>query len=272
MTLKAIFFLLGTYTLKLLAGLVVLWLGLKIATWLRGFIRQRFTNRGLDQTVSVFLSNLVAWAVRIGVVVAAVQTAGIPVSGFAALLAGAGVAIGLALSGNLQNFAGGIVLLLFRPFRVGDVIKAKGSSGIVSEIQIFYTVVKTFDNATLFIPNGSLCGDTIENLSLEPLRRCDFTFGIGYGDDIDQARALIMEIVHADERAIKDLEGKAPFIALTELGTNSVDFSVRVWTKASDLWPFRFDTLERVKKAFDANGVTIPFPQRDVHLHGEKAG
>ncbi len=270
MNIETVFLLVGTWFLKFLAGLLVLWVGLKLATWLKEIIRERMFRRAVDRTVAVFLSNIIVWALRIGVVIAAVQTAGIDVSGFAALLAGAGVAIGLALSGNLQNFAGGLVLLLFRPFRVGDIIKAKDYLGTVDEIQIFHTVVKTFDNATVFMPNGPLCGDTIENLSIEALRRCDFTFSIGYDDDIDTARSLILEIVRADARAIQDLPGKEPFIAVTELAENSVDFSVRIWTKATDLWPFRFDTLERVKKAFDATGITIPFPQREVHLREPK--
>lgn len=264
---EALLLLVGTLVLKMVAGIVILVAGWKLAGWLKGFLRDRLLTRGVDATVSVFLSNLMSWAVRIGVVIAAVQTAGIDVSGFAALLAGAGVAIGLALSGNLQNFAGGLVLLVFRPFRIGDVIKAHGCIGIVHEIQIFHTVIKTFDNATIFMPNGPLCADTIENLSLEELRRCDFIFGIGYGDDIDKAREVIMGIVNKDPRALRELPGKEPFIAVSELGSSSVDFTVRVWTKASDMWPFRFETLERVKKAFDDQGISIPFPQRDVHLH-----
>ncbi len=218
MKIEAIFLLLGTWMLKLLAGLIVLWVGLKLAHRLKRIVRERLLSRAVDRTVAVFLSNITTWALRIG------------------------------------------------------VIKAQGYLGIVNEIQIFHTVVKTHDNVTIFMPNGPLCGDTIENLSLEELRRCDFTFSIGYSDDIDAARETIREIVRADTRALQDLPGKEPFIAVTELAENSVDFSVRVWTKASDLWPFRFATLEGVKKAFDERGISIPFPQRDVHLHGELRG
>lgn len=271
MELNALITVVGVFAIKVLAGIAILVIGFKLCGYLRGVILKMLEARQIDRAVAGFLASIISWTARIGVALAAVQTAGIEVTGFAALLAGAGVAIGMALSGNLQNFAGGILLLVIRPFKSGDVIKAQGFIGIVDEIQIFHTIVKTFENTRLVLPNGPLSNGPIENLSSEALRRCDFTFGIGYQDDIDKARDIIVGIVQNDERSLKDITGKEPFIAVTELGESSVNFTVRVWTKATDLWAFRFDTLERVKKAFDAQGVSIPFPQRDIHVYHETA-
>ena len=176
----------------------------------------------------------------------------------------AGLAVGLALQGSLANFAGGVLILIFKPFKVGDVIDAQGFLGSVREITILYTIVDTFDNRRIVIPNGQLSNASLTNLSAYETRRCDMTFGIGYGDDIDKAKAICRRLIEADERALKE---PAPVVVVGGLGDSSVDLTVRAWTKSSDLWPFYWDMQERVKKAFDAEGISIPFPQRDVHLY-----
>jgi small conductance mechanosensitive channel len=173
----------------------------------------------------------------------------------------------MALSGTLQNFAGGVIIVLFKPFKVGDFINAQGFTGTVREIQIFNTIIKTTDNVTVIVPNGPLSTNAVTNYSLEPQRRTEMVFGIGYGDDIDKARDIIKAVIAADARILKDPE---PFVAVTELADSSVNITVRLWAESSNLWGMRFDFIENVKKAFDREGISIPFPQRDVHVFQEK--
>ncbi|MEM6912164.1 MAG: mechanosensitive ion channel domain-containing protein [Verrucomicrobiota bacterium] len=256
------------YLWKIALGIAIIWVGFRLVKFFHPKAGALMAKKKIDPTLANFINSVAAGAARIFVVIIGLSVVAPTVNAqIAALVAGAGLAVGLALSGNLGNFAGGVVMLFLRPFKKGDVIKAQGEVGIVDQIGIFHTVLMTFDNTKIFVPNGALSNGTIQNMTSETLRRCDFTFGIAYKDNIDHARQLIWDIIDADERAIRDMEGKDPFVAVTELGDSSVNFSVRVWTKASDLWPFRFDTLEKVKKSFDANGVSIPFPQSEVHLH-----
>ena len=189
---------------------------------------------------------------------------GIQTTSFVALLGAAGLAIGLALQGSLSNFAAGFLMILFRPFKVGDYIEAAGTAGTVEEIQIFTTALRTPDNKLVIVPNAKLTADNIVNWSAKGTRRVDMVFGIGYGDDIDRARSVIREIIEADPRVLKD---PAPLVALWQLGESSVDFVARPWVKSADYWSVWFDTTEKVKKAFDAEGISIPFPQRDVHVY-----
>ena len=181
----------------------------------------------------------------------------------------AGLAVGLALQGSLGNFAAGVLMIIFKPFKVGDFIEGAGVAGIVEHIEIFTTQLKTPDNKTIIVPNAKLTGDNITNFTVKGTRRVDFVFGIGYGDDIDKARGIIKEIIDKDERVMKEPE---PVIVVSELGDSSVNFTVRAWTSAGDYWSFYFDTIENVKKQFDAQGVSIPFPQRDVHIYEHKKG
>jgi len=179
-------------------------------------------------------------------------------------LGAAGLAVGLALSGTLQNFAGGAMILLFKPFKVGDVIEAQGFIGKVSEIQIFNTILKTPDNKTIIIPNGGLATSSMTNYTTEPTRRVDWTFGIGYGDDVDKAKEVIKGLCDQDPRILKDPE---LFIAVSALADSSVNFAVRAWVNADDYWNVFFEMNEKVYKSFDREGLNIPFPQMDVHLH-----
>lgn len=188
---------------------------------------------------------------------------GIEASSFIALFASAGVAIGMALSGTLQNFAGGVMILLFKPFKVGDVIEAQGQSGAVKEIQIFNTIISTPDNKIIIIPNGGLSTGITKNYSKEATRRVDWEFSIGYGDNYDKAKAVLEKLITADQRILKD---PAHFIALSSLGANSVNIVVRAWVNAADYWGVFFDMNESVYKTFEQEGLNIPFPQMDVHL------
>ena len=189
---------------------------------------------------------------------------GVEMTSFVAILAAAGLAVGMALSGTLQNFAGGVMILLFKPYQVGDFIEAQGYSGIVKEIQIFITVLTTPDNKTVLIPNGPLANGSLINYSTQPQRRVDWNFGIGYGDDLDKAYELIHQLLASDPQVLKD---PAPFVALSTLGDNSVNLVVRAWVNASDYWDVHFRMNENVYRLFGEHGLSIPFPQLDVHLH-----
>jgi small conductance mechanosensitive channel len=255
------------YGLKLILALVTLVIGLWIIKMIMKAIRRNMNKRELDPTATKFLASILSILLKVLLVVSVISMMGVAMTSFVAILAAAGFAIGLALSGTLQNFAGGVMLIIFKPFKAGDFIDAQGFMGTVSEIQIFNTILKTPDNKTVIIPNGGLSTGPMTNFSTEPTRRVDFTFGIGYSDDIDKAKKVLESLIAADGRILKD---PAPFIAVSELADSSVNFAVRVWSKGSDYWPIFFDMTENVKKTFDKEGISIPFPQRDVHLFNEK--
>ena len=217
-----------------------------------------------DPTLTKFLCGLIGVVLKILLLVSVASMVGIATTSFVAIIGAAGLAIGLALQGSLANFAGGVLILIFKPFKVGDAIEAQGYMGTVVEIQILYTILNTFDNRRVVIPNGNLSNASLTNMSANETRRCDMTFGIGYEDDIDKAKAICRKLIEEDERTLSDPE---PLVVVGALGESSVDLTVRAWTRASDLWPFYWDMQERVKKAFDAEGISIPFPQRDVHMY-----
>jgi small conductance mechanosensitive channel len=192
---------------------------------------------------------------------------GIETTSFIAVIGAVSLAVGLALQGSLSNFAGGVLILIFKHFKVGDTIEAQGFLGAVAEIRILYTVVNTFDNRRVVIPNGSLSNETLVNVSVYNTRRCDMSFGIHYDDDIDKAKAILQRLFDEDERSLKDPE---PRISVGSLGDNSVNLMFRAWVATDNLWPYYWDMHEKVKKAFDEAGITIPFPQRDVHVYNSK--
>ena len=198
------------------------------------------------------------------VYISAISMLGVQMTSFVAILGAAGLAVGMALSGMLSNFAGGVMILIFKPFKAGDFIEAQGHMGTVSEIQIFNTILKTPDNKTTIIPNGGLSIGSMTNFSTEPQRRVDMTFGIGYGDDTAKAREVMMGLINADDRILKDPE---PFVAVSELADSSVNFVVRVWCNAADYWGIYFDMQEKIYNTFNTEGLNIPFPQMDVHVH-----
>lgn len=249
---------------KLLIALVILIIGRWIVKRLRRLICTIMEKRQVEASLFSFVKSLVSITLNFVLVITIISVLGIETSSFIALFASAGVAIGMALSGTLQNFAGGVMILLFKPFKVGDSIEAQGQSGKVKEIQIFNTLITTPDNKQIIIPNGGLSTGITKNYSKEPTRRVDWEFGIGYGDSYDKAKAVIDKLLASDERILKD---PAWFIALTSLGESSVNIVVRAWVNAPDYWDVYFSLNEKVYKTFTEEGLNIPFPQLDVHLH-----
>lgn len=259
--------LLTIYGLKVIAAVAVLIMGRWIAKGLTGFTEKLMNKRQVDPTITSFVSNMTYIGLLVFVVLAALGQLGIQTTSFIAVIGAAGLAIGLALQGSLSNFAAGFLMIIFRPFKVGDFIEGAGVSGTVEKIQIFTTQIITPDNKTIIIPNAKLSGDNIVNYSVRGTRRVDLVFGIGYGDDIDKARKIITDVIEKDARVLKD---PPPVIAVMELADSSVNFAVRPWVKILDYWDLRFDVTETIKKRFDAEGISIPFPQHDVHVYRHK--
>lgn len=245
-------------------ALVVLLVGKIIIKKLVNIVAKNMEKRNTDATLRPFFVSMLNFGLQAILYISVIGILGIETTSFAAILAAAGLAVGMALSGTLQNFAGGVMILLFKPFKVGDVIEAQGYTGAVKEIQLFVTILTTPDNKTIIIPNGPLSNGSMVNYSTEELRRVDWTVGIGYGDDVDKAREVINAMIAADNRILKD---PAPFIAVSELADSSVNFAVRAWVKAGDYWGVFFDMNENVYKTFDKEGLNIPYPQMDIHLH-----
>lgn len=252
-----------TYGGKLLLALITLVIGLWLIGRLKRVLKKVFEMRAYEQTLQKFLLQLISVTLKILLLISVISMIGIQMTSFIALLGAAGLAFGMALSGTLQNFAGGVMLLILKPFKVGDYIEAQDYAGTVSEIQIFHTILHTPDRKTIIIPNGPLSNGSAVNYSASPLRRVDWTFGIGYSDNIDKAKQLIMELLQHDQRILQD---PAPFTGVISLGDSSVNIVTRAWVNSGDYWDVFFEINELVKKTFDAQGVSIPFPQRDVHI------
>ena len=252
------------WAIKIGVALAIFIVGRWIAKWITSMIRRGMTRADMDEMLVRFLGNIVYTVLLLAVVMAALDHLGIQTTSLLAVFGAAGLAIGLALKDSLGNFSSGVMLILFRPFKVGDFIEAGGTSGVVEEVRMFATMFRTGDNREVIVPNSQIYGGTIINYSARDTRRIDMVFGIGYNDDMAKAKQLIEDIMKQDERILAD---PAPAIALGELGDNSVNFNVRPWVNSGDYWPVRADMLEKVKLAFDANGISIPYPQRDVHIH-----
>jgi small conductance mechanosensitive channel len=257
-----------TYGLQLLAAIVIFILGKMAASWVKKLITRMMKKSGVDQIIVGFTSSIAYIALMAFVIVAALGQLGIQTTSFIAILGAAGLAVGLALQGSLANFAAGFLMIIFRPFKVGDVVEAAGVTGKVEAIHIFTTTLLTPDNKTIIVPNGSIGNDTIINYSTQPTRRVDLTVGVAYDADLKQVRSVLEDIVSKDTRILSD---PAHQIAVSELADNSVNFVVRLWVKSEDYWGVFFDTNETVKIRFDEEGIGIPFPQRDVHLYEHKA-
>ncbi len=253
-----------TYGLKLILALLVLIIGLIIIRSITKGATRMMKKSSVDDSLIPFLRNLISISLKVLLFISIMTMIGIQMTSFIAVIGAAGLAVGLALQGTLQNFAGGVIILLFKPFKVGDYITTQGHSGTVKEIQIFTTVLTTPDNQTIIIPNSPIATNSLINYSTQDTRRVDFTFGIGYNDDIDKARSVISGIINSDERILKDPE---PIIKVSNLGDSSVDLATRAWVKSGDYWNVFFDTNEKVKKTFDSEGISIPFPQQDVHVY-----
>lgn len=257
--------LLITYLPQVLLAIVFLVVGLWLIRVLVRGVGKAMQSRDMEPSLVPFVKSLLGAILKVLLVLSVIQMIGIQTTSFIAVLGAAGLAIGLALSGTLQNFAGGVMLLILKPFKVGDYIEAQGHSGTVRQIQIFHTILTTPDNKTIILPNAQVSTDAMVNYSTEAERRVDLVFGVGYGDDIDKARNTIQQVIDTDERILKE---KPIQIVVAELADSSVNFKVRVWVMSADYWGVFFDMQEGVKKAFDRNGVSIPFPQMDVHMQG----
>lgn len=252
------------YGPQLVLAIVVLLVGLWIVNKVIDGVRAGLDKSNTDPTLAKFLGSLASVILKALLFISVAGMIGIETTSFIAVLGAAGLAIGLALQGSLANFAGGVLILLFRPYKVGDFIDAQGVMGTVAEIQIFTTIIRTGDNKRIIVPNGSISNGIITNFSAEAKRRVDFTFGIGYDDDIKQAKDTLKRIMGEDSRIHADPE---PMVVVGELADSSVNFTVRVWVDAGDYWGVFFDTTEKVKLVFDEEGISIPYPQQDVHMH-----
>ncbi|AHM59951.1 small-conductance mechanosensitive channel [Flammeovirgaceae bacterium 311] len=255
------------YIPKFVLAVLTLVIGLWLASKFTAMVRRALTARNIDPSLTPFLTSIIKIALVIMVLISVASMVGIETTSFVAVLGAAGLAIGLALQGSLSNFAGGVLILFLKPFRVGDVIEAQGVTASVTEIQIFHTYLRTFDFKVIILPNGNLANDKIINYSREKTRIVEWVFGISYSDNIDQAKNIIQEVVFNDPRV---LNVDNPYINVLALADSSVNIRVRAEVLQENYWQFFFDMNEQVKKAFDAQGVTIPFPQRDVHLHQPK--
>lgn len=253
-----------TWGLRLLGALAVLIVGRMVAGWVRRTVRSLLSRSKADPTLVPFLSGLVYYLLLAVVLIAVLDMAGVQTASLIAVLGAAGLAVGLALQGTLANFAAGIMLLVFRPFQRGDYIEAAGTSGSVDAINIFTTSLNTPDNVRVVVPNSSIWGQTIKNYAAHATRRLDLVVGIAYEDDIGQAIDTITGILRADGRVLEEPE---PTVAVNELGDSSVNMVVRPWCRREDYWPLRCDLTRRLKEGLERAGCSIPFPQRDVHVH-----
>jgi small conductance mechanosensitive channel len=256
------------YGIKVLVAIVIFIIGKMIANWLKKLVIRVMSKADVDQIIIGFTSSIAYIGMLAFVVVAALGQLGIQTTSFIAILGAAGLAIGLALQGSLANFAAGFLLIIFRPFKVGDVIEAAGVTGKVNAIHIFTTTLTTPDNKTIIVPNAKLGSDNIINYSTQATRRVDLTVGVSYDADLKEVRAILEDIVSKDARILADPEHQ---IAVAELADNSVNFIMRVWVESADYWGVFFDTTEAVKLRLDQAGIGIPYPQRDVHLYEHKA-
>lgn len=248
----------------LLYALVILVVGIWVAKKIRSLLKKVMGKKSVDPAVGSFVSSLAYYALVAFVVIAALAEVGVETASFAVVLGAAGLAIGLALQGSLSNFAAGVLILIFKPFRIGDFVELAGTSGTVRQITIFTTELSTADNKKVIVPNSSAMGGNIVNYSAHDTRRVDLVMGISYEDDIDKAKRVLEDILNADERVLKE---PAPTVAVVELADSSVNFVVRPWVNKADYWGVYFDVTETVKKRFDAEGISIPFPQQDVYMH-----
>jgi len=255
------------YSPKLLLAILTLIIGLWVIKSLSKTSSKMMKKSDMDESLRPFLTSIITVILKVLLVISVMGMVGIEMTSFIAIMGAAGLAVGMALSGTLQNFAGGVMVLVFKPYKVGDFIDAQGYMGVVKEIQIFNTILLTTDNRRVIIPNAPISSGTMVNYSAESERRVDFTFGIGYNDDIDKAKNILMTIVKADDRILQNPE---PFVGLSELADSSVNFALRVWVKSEDYWDVFFDMNEKVKKEFDKQRVSIPYPQTDVHLFQNK--
>ena len=256
----------GWILLKIVLAIAIYIVGKLIIRWIVRIMDKAFTRHDVETSLRSFLRSLVKALLMVMLLLAIIQTLGVNTSSFLALFASAGLAIGMALSGTLQNFAGGVVLLILRPYKVGDYIEAQGQSGTVASIGLFSTCLKTADQQTIYVPNNTIATSIIDNYSQSETRRVDWTLSIAYGDDVDVARREILAMLQADSRVLAD---PAPVVYLKTLNSSSVDLSIRAWVKNADYWGLYFDMNEKMYKELPSKGINFPFPQMDIHLKKE---
>ncbi len=257
------------YGLQFILAIVVLLVGLMVIRWISSGVVKMLQRSHVNESLIPFLRTLTSILLKVMLIISIMGMVGIDMLSFVAVLGAAGLAIGLALQGSLQNFAGGVMILLFKPYEVGHFIEAQGFMGTVQEIQIFHTVLLSPDNRKIIIPNSPLASGALTNFSAMPTRRIDFSFGIGYGDDIDKAKEILLQMAGSDNRVLK--EENPPQVMVEALADSSVNLKLRVWVNSADYWSLFFDFTENAKKQFDAAGISIPFPQQDVHLYNHQA-
>lgn len=252
------------YGMKIIGAIAIVVIGFWLTNVITKITSKILKKKSFDPTLSKFITSITKILLQIVVVLAALNTLNFQTTSLIAIIGAAGLAVGFALQGSLSNFASGVMLIVFRPIKVHDLITAAGETGVVEEIGVFTSTIVTLDNKTIIVPNSKLTGDNIINFTTKGTLRVDLVFGIGYGDDIDKARKAIKEVLDNDSRILKD---PAPDIFVSELADSSVNFTVRPWAKTSDYWDVYFDTTEAVKKKFDEQNISIPFPQRDIHMY-----
>ena len=257
-----------TYSLKIVGAILVFLIGKWLARYISNLLGKLLRKNNVDETLSTFLGQIIYYAMFVMVLIAAAGQLGINTTSFLTIVGAAGLAIGLALKDSLSNFASGVMLILFRPFKVGDVVTAGGQTGKVESIAIFSTVITTPDNQMVIVPNSSITSDVITNVNAKPTRRIDMVIGIGYDDNIGEAKSVLEDLIKAESRILSD---PAPTIAVSELADSSVNFVVRPWVKTADYWDVRFDLTEQIKLTFDEKGISFPYPQQDVHMFTETA-
>jgi small conductance mechanosensitive channel len=257
---------LAEYGLKVVGAVVIFIVGRWIAKLLSNIIEKALKKANVDKTLTKFAKSLCYITLLIFVIIAAVGTLGVPIVQFSVVVGAAGLAIGLALQGSLSNFASGVLMLMFRPFKVGDFVEIAGSKGTVKEIQIFNTILASPDNVRVIVPNAQVTGGNILNYTVNGTRRVDLGVGVSYEDDLKKAKQVIEDVLAADERILKE----PPFtVAVSELGDSSVNFVVRPWVKSADYWDVYFDVTTKVKQSLDQNGISIPYPQHDIHIKSQ---
>ncbi len=252
------------FGMKALIALVIFFVGRMIARLVTKGLHNMMQSQEVDKILETFVCNLAYWALMIFVIIAAINQIGVQTTSLIAIMGAAGLAIGLALQGSLANFASGVLIVMFRPYRVGDFVEAAGIAGVVLQVQILTTILKTGDNKQIIVPNGQIMNSIITNFSAHDTRRVEMTVGVSYDDDLDKVRSTIQDLVNADERILKDPEC---LIAVSELADSSVNFTVRPWVNSADYSSVKFDLTEAIKKRFDKDGISFPFPQQDVHIY-----
>lgn len=254
-----------TYAPKLVGAILVFIVGRWVIKGIMRLFRRTLDKRDVDPSLKPFLRGTVRTLLMVLLVISVLSMMGIEMTAFVAVIGAIGLAVGLALSGTLQNFAGGVIILLFKPYRVGDFIEAQDYKGTVNAIQIFNTILKTPDNKTVILPNGEMSTSSLVNYSTEDKRRVDWTFGIGYGDSTEEAIKILQDLISDDDRILDNPQ--PPFLAVSELADSSVNITTRVWVDAENYWPVYFDMNQKVYNVFNKAGLNIPYPQMDVHVH-----